>query len=71
MNPNRFLNFGGSQTDSQASGGSGGSGNFLFDIIRVSIKIISILLTFSVAVANSLSTINTSFSLKNSSRIKF
>lgn len=34
MNPNRFLDLGGSSGHGQASGG--GSGNFLFDIIRVS-----------------------------------
>lgn len=38
MNPNRFLNFGlgSSSANGQSSGGAGGSGNFLFDIIRVS-----------------------------------
>lgn len=39
MNPNRFLDFGGSSASGHASaggGGAGGSGNFLFDIIRVS-----------------------------------
>lgn len=41
MNPNRFLNFGGGAGGADASGHStggsaGGSGNFLFDIIRVS-----------------------------------
>jgi hypothetical protein len=38
MYPNRFLNFGAASSGGQgASGGSaGGSGNFLFDIIRVS-----------------------------------
>ena len=42
MNPNRFLLPGGfgasSSGNGQSSGGSAGSGNFLFDIIRVSIK---------------------------------
>lgn len=40
MNPNRFLTggFGASAGNGQSSGGgSAGSGNFLFDIIRVSI----------------------------------
>lgn len=38
MNPNRFLDFGlgASSANGQSSGGAGGSGNFLFDIIRVS-----------------------------------
>lgn len=42
MNPNRFLSFGGDASangQSAGAGGSAGSGNFLFDIIRVSSKI--------------------------------
>lgn len=45
MNPNRFLNFGAASSGSNsggsgapASGSAGGSGNFLFDVIRVSTK---------------------------------
>jgi hypothetical protein len=44
MNPNRFLNFGGSDASaghSSGGGSGGGSGNFLFDIIRVSNVLVS------------------------------